>query len=176
MLDFPLIKREMGIGQQPILEALESMEGARRAEAEAILNRHENIAARSSTLNPGCTDLLCWLIERKIGTALITRNSRRSTETVMLLHGLEFSVVISREDAPIKPSPISLSTACARLRAAPADTLMVGDGQFDVEAGAAAGIRTVWLSHGKPCPFAAEPWKTVADLFELAALFKSAAG
>jgi HAD superfamily hydrolase (TIGR01509 family) len=167
MLDFPRIKREMGIGQQPILEALAAMEGARRDEAEAILHAHEDRAAHASVLNDGCMDLLRWLSERKIATALITRNSRKSMETVLRLHRLNFGVVISREDAPIKPSPAALSQACSRLGVAPADALMVGDGQYDVEAGAAAGIRTIWLSHGKPRPFVAEPWETVNDLLEL---------
>ena len=52
---------------------------------------------------------------------------------------------------------------------------MIGDGQYDVEAGAAAFVRTVWVSHGKPRPFAAEPWRTVRDLHELTALLRSVA-
>jgi FMN phosphatase YigB (HAD superfamily) len=50
---------------------------------------------------------------------------------------------------------------------------MVGDGQYDVEAGNAAGLRTVWVSHRRSRPFAAVPWREVADLCELAALLKS---
>jgi phosphoglycolate phosphatase-like HAD superfamily hydrolase len=44
---------------------------------------------------------------------------------------------------------------------------MVGDGQYDVEAGLAAGIATVWVSHGRIKPFAAEPQRVVHDLQEL---------
>ena len=47
---------------------------------------------------------------------------------------------------------------------------MIGDGQYDVEAGLAAGVRTVWVSHGKIRPFAAEPWRQVRDLPELLGL------
>ena len=32
---------------------------------------------------------------------------------------------------------------------------MIGDGQYDVQAGHAAGMRTIWLSHGQPRDFAA---------------------
>ena len=54
---------------------------------------------------------------------------------------------------------------------------MVGDGRYDVEAGLAAGIRTVWVSLGRsPRPFAAEPWRTVADLPELTDLLRGCAG
>ena len=49
---------------------------------------------------------------------------------------------------------------------------MVGDGQYDVEAGLAAGVPTVWISHGQEKNFAAEPWRAVADLTELTALLR----
>jgi FMN phosphatase YigB (HAD superfamily) len=44
---------------------------------------------------------------------------------------------------------------------------MIGDGQHDIDAGFAAGMRTVWLSHNRPRSFAPEPWRTVVDLPDL---------
>jgi len=167
MLDFPRIKSEMGIGQQPILEALAEMDELRRAEAQAILHRHEEEAARCSVLNPGCRDLLDDLITRGIHTALITRNSRISVETVLQRHALSISVLVSREDAAPKPNPAPLQLACQRLGITEAEAWMVGDGQYDVEAGNAAAIRTVWVSHGRVRPFDAQPWREVRDLHEL---------
>jgi len=41
-----------------------------------------------------------------------------------------------------------------------------------VEAGLAAGIATVWVSHGRIKPFAAEPWRVVQDLQELTAVLE----
>jgi HAD superfamily hydrolase (TIGR01509 family) len=163
----------MGIDvRRPILEALAEMKDADRARAQAVLHQHEEQAAASSTLNPGCEQLLRFLRENAIPTALITRNSRRSVETVLGLHGLVFSVLVTREDGRHKPHPEPLWRACEALQVAPADAWMVGDGQYDVEAGLAAGIRTVWISHAQPKPFAAEPWRTVADLMELTALLR----
>ncbi len=167
MLDFPRIKSEMGIGQRPILEALAEMDERRRAEAQAILHRHEEAAARCSVLNPGCRDLLDDLITRGINTALITRNSRVSVETVLQRHALSISVLVSREDAVPKPDPAPLRLACQRLGIAEAEAWMVGDGQYDVEAGNAAGIRTVWVSLGRVRNFDAHPWREVRDLHEL---------
>src|SRR5688572_9664386 len=89
MLDFPLIKREMGIGKQPILEALAEMTPAERSRAEAVLHRHEEQAAMGSKLNAGCRELLKWLHERAIVIAVVTRNSRTSLETVMQRHQLQ---------------------------------------------------------------------------------------
>jgi HAD superfamily hydrolase (TIGR01549 family) len=167
LLDFPRIKADMGIGNRPILEALAEMNDAERAIAEAILCRHEEQAAALSILNPGCIELLDHLSARNIPVALITRNSRQSVETVLSRHRLTIEIVIAREDAPPKPNPEPLQLGCDRLGLRHDDVWMVGDGQYDIEAGVAAGIRTVWLSHGRAKDFAATPWRQARDLWEL---------
>jgi HAD superfamily hydrolase (TIGR01509 family) len=174
MLDFAKIKAEMGIGDRPILETLAELTGPQRAHAEAVLLRHEEHAAEHSTLNPGCRELLRWLHERGIRTALITRNSRLSMETVLRRHGLEPEVMVTREEPPFKPHPQPLWLACEKLGVAAGDAWMVGDGWYDVQAGVAAGIRTVWLSHGKPRPFEHRPWREVRDLPELHRMLREA--
>jgi HAD superfamily hydrolase (TIGR01549 family) len=176
MLDFPRIKREMGIGARPILEALAEMSDADRAAAEAVLARHEEEAATCSALNPGCARLLEWIATHGVSTALITRNSLTSVQTVLARHGLSFGTLIARDDAPFKPDPTPLRLACQRLCVEPAHAWMVGDGQYDVEAGRAAEIRTVWVSHDRPKAFEATPWRTVRDLRELVGLLDSCVG
>lgn len=172
MLDFPAIKAEMGIGSRPILEALAEMDQFGRRRAESILLRHEERAAAESMLNPGCRELLNLLSERRIGTALITRNSLLSVRTVLERHRLPITVLITRDDGRFKPDPEPIRLVCRKLGVAESEAWMVGDGQYDVEAGAAAGVRTVWLSHGRKRPFAAEPWRVASDLFEVAALVR----
>jgi HAD superfamily hydrolase (TIGR01509 family) len=172
MLDFPLIKREMGIGQRPILEALAEMDEPHRRRAEAILLGHEDTAAAASTLNPGCHELLTWLGGRGIRTAIVTRNSRRCAEIVLARHGMRVDALITRELGRFKPDPSPLVEACRMLAVGPATTWMVGDGQYDIEAGIAAGIATVWLSHGRTRAFAAEPWRAVNDLAGLTSLLR----
>lgn len=174
LLDFSRIKAEMGIGARPILEALAEMNDAERRDAEVVLLRHEEQAAAGSTLNEGCRDVLGWLLGRRVGTALITRNSRSSVTTVLRRHGLSVDVAIAREDAPPKPDPRPLLAACERLGVTAGDAWMVGDGQYDVEAGLAAGVRTVWVGHGRLPAFDARPWRTVDDLCGLQALLERA--
>ena len=176
MLDFPKIKAEMGIGAEPILEALAEMSEGRRGEAEAVLLRHEDHAAEHSTLNPGCRELLAHLHGKGVAVALITRNSRRSVEIVLRLHGLWFETVVAREDGPFKPSPVPLQQACRKLKVAHVDTWMIGDGQYDVEAARAASVRSVWVSHGRARHFEAEPWREVRDLWELLAMVRGCGG
>jgi HAD superfamily hydrolase (TIGR01509 family) len=176
MLDFPRIKAEMGIGDRPILEALAALSGPARAAAEAVLLRHEEHAAEHSTLNPGCRELLDWLHEQRIATALITRNSRLSMQTVLRRHNLSLDVLVTREDPPYKPDPHPLKLACEKLAIPPAGAWMVGDGWYDIQAGLASQIKTIWLSHGKPRPFTHQPWRELRDLVELHNLLRDPAG
>jgi HAD superfamily hydrolase (TIGR01509 family) len=173
LLDFDAIKREMGIPMQPILETLAAMDADARQVAETILHRHEDRAAMESTLNPGCPELLHWLSRIGIATALVTRNSRRSVTTVFQRHGLHFDVCITREDGKFKPDPAPLQLACRRLHVKESQTWMVGDSHHDVDAGTAAGVRTVWLSHGSMRNFTNEPWRTVRDLVEFTELLRA---
>ncbi len=172
MLDFPRIKAEMGIGERAILETLAEMAPEARAAAEEILLKHEEAAANGSALNPGCRALLAWAHEHRISTALITRNSRASAQVVMKRHGLAFDVLITREDGRFKPDAEPLIRACQRLAVEHDDAWMIGDSSHDVVSGLAAGIRTVWLSHGQARAFRAEPWRTVGDLPELLKMLK----
>ena len=172
MLDFSKIRAEMGIGDRPILEALAELAPDSQAAAKIILERHEDDAAQNSTLNSGCRELLAWIESRGLPTALITRNSERCTNIVLDRHGITLHTKICREHAPFKPNPAGLRLACDRLGIEYADAWMVGDGEYDVAAGIAARMRTVWLSHGREKWFSHQPWQTVADLHQLLELLK----
>jgi HAD superfamily hydrolase (TIGR01509 family) len=172
LLDFPQIKTDLGIGDRPILEAIAEMDDLRRRTAESILHDHEIRAARRSTLNIGCRELLSWIEERNLRTSIVTRNSALCAKVVLVEHAIKIQTLVTRDDGQFKPHPAPLLLACERMRVEPADAWMIGDGQYDVEAGLAAGIKTVWLSHGRERSFEARPWKIVRDLPELHALLR----
>jgi HAD superfamily hydrolase (TIGR01509 family) len=177
-LDFPVIKAAMGIPwTRPILEALAEMTPENRAAAQQILHEYEDRAATESKLNPGCDRLIEWITQRKFKTALVTRNSRKSVASVLARHGLSFDLLITRECAngKYKPDPTPLLMACEQLAVPPDDAWMVGDSFHDVNAGVAAGIKTVWISHGKPRDFENAPWREVRDLPGLLDLLQRAA-
>jgi HAD superfamily hydrolase (TIGR01509 family) len=176
-LDFDAIRMECGIEPgHALLEAIAAMAPPRRREAEAILHGHEERAAMESTLNRGCDELIAWVREQGFATALVTRNSLASAACVLKRHGLEFDVLITRDDGKFKPDPAPLLLACERLGVAPSAAWMIGDSSHDVFAGRAAGVPTVWISHGGERKFDAEPWQTVRDLHELLRLLRSAGG
>ncbi|HEX8341535.1 MAG TPA: HAD family hydrolase, partial [Tepidisphaeraceae bacterium] len=170
-VDFADIRRQLGLTPtDSILDALTHMPPAERAEAEALVHAREAAAAAESALADGCADLLAWLDARGIGRALITRNRRSNVRTVFDRHGLHFDIAITREDGKFKPDPAPLLLACERLGVAPAQAWMVGDWKYDIEAGNAAGMPTVWLDLGRPTrAFDAVPTYTVPSLCELAA-------
>lgn len=171
-LDFPQIKLDMGIGPGPILESLAMLNDSDRARAEAVLHRHEEDAAGGSELNEGCRELLEFIRQSAWPTAVITRNSRRSVETVFARHHLSFPVIVTREDGRHKPHADPLHLACRQLKVPTSHAWMIGDGQYDVEAGLAAGAKTIWISHGRKPDFTAIPWQTVRNLFELTDLLR----
>ncbi|MBI3989878.1 MAG: HAD family hydrolase [candidate division NC10 bacterium] len=169
-LDFPAIKWEMfGSEEGFILERLETLQREERQKAEAILERHEARAAHEAEPLEGVLACLAWMEERGLKMAIVTRNSRRSIETVKQKLGLFFPMVVTREDAPPKPSPEPVLFACRRMDLKPEEVLLVGDGEFDMLAGKRAGVRTVLLKNpARPSSEHAD--FTINSLHELATL------
>ncbi|MBN1346969.1 MAG: HAD family hydrolase [Phycisphaerae bacterium] len=175
-LDFGWIRQQIGMAPDagPILEAMEHMSPDERRRAEEILHRCEAEAAQDSRLNDGAHEVLDWLAGAKILTAVLTRNSRVSVETVFAKHGLRFDLIRTREDGAIKPSPDPVLEICRTLGVAPSETWVVGDYLFDVQSGSAAGAKTVLLWHQPELP----DWHDQADhvvrgLTELIPLFEA---
>ena len=163
-LDFDAIRAEIGLPSgRPILEALDHLAPAERTRAEAVIDRHEAEAVRESHLLPGATDLLAWLRGRGLKVALLTRNSRASVEAAARRHGLAFDAAVTREDHEPKPSPRGVRHLMAACGAGAEETVLVGDFRFDVEAGAAAGVRTVAVV-AEPTDWSAEATWQAADL------------
>lgn len=148
-LDFDLMRSEMGLAPgQPILEALGRLSPEAAAPLHEVLHRHEWEGAHRATLMPGVKEMLQQLQQRGILLALLTRNSRRVTQATLARFELIFDPVIAREDAAAKPSPEGLLKICRHWDLAPAQTLMVGDYLYDIQAGQAAGMRTALYTAG----------------------------
>ncbi|KPJ62900.1 MAG: hypothetical protein AMS15_02450 [Planctomycetes bacterium DG_23] len=171
VLDFVKIKQEIGLNRAPLLEAMEGMKPQERKRAEEILERHEKKAAAGSQLNPGVRELFQFLKKQGIKTAILTRNSRRSTEMVLEKHGLEVDEIATREDARPKPSPEPLFHLSKRLAVPPEEMLMVGDFYFDVLCGRSAGALTALFSREPSTE--AEPDFHIKDLKELIGIIRN---
>jgi len=174
-LDFDAIRAQIGLPPgTTILEAMDTLSEAERVRAGAILDRHEAEAADRSRLMPGAGELLDWLRARGIRTAVLTRNSRRSVERACRRHGLAFDAVVARGDHVPKPSPDGARHLMTTLGTGPEETIVVGDFRFDMEAGAAAGCRTIALVSDPVPTWASEATWIAADLAEVRRILSEA--
>ncbi len=164
LLDFAAIRDEVGIAPgEPLLESMARMTPHARRRANSIICRHEIAAAKASTLNQGVSEVLRLLKAGGIKTAILTRNSRQSTRIVLARHKLHFDAIITREDALPKPDPDGVHAAAEMMGVCTRRCLVVGDVEFDIEAGRAAGAATVLLNA------AGRRYKTTAD-FEITSI------
>ena len=153
-IDFEAIRRELGLPPRtPLLEALDQLPVDERPRAMDVLARHEELAAATAKLHDGVAEFVTWLEGKAVRRAVLSRNSRRSVSAVLARVRLEFDPIVSRDDAPYKPSPHGLWQICKAWQVAPSEVLMIGDYIFDIQAGRSAGTRTALVTHGKQWPF-----------------------
>ena len=157
-LDFDAIRRDMSLPPGvPILEAVEQTESAvERERLQAILHRQELAGAEQATLFEGVIEFLRWLEVQGLPRAVLTRNSRASTEIVLARLGLQFDMVLTREDAPPKPDPAGLLHISQAWNIPPAELLFCGDYLFDLEAGSRAGMMTTLFAPDELPDFATQ--------------------
>jgi HAD superfamily hydrolase (TIGR01509 family) len=168
-LDFDQMRCDMEFAPgQLILETLEALpEGEHKERCREILHRHEYAGAMSATLMPGAVELLTELDRRSLPLAILTRNSREMTDLALRRLQLEFSQVLTREDAPPKPDPEGLHIICRNWLIDPGDVVFVGDFHFDVIAGRRAGMATVLYAPGPRPEYAHEADFVITDLAHL---------
>ena len=158
-LDFSVIKRAIGCPQGiPVLEYLASVEDKNRRQAMARqLDRFELKGAAASRPNAGAEQLVAAIKQAGLPVGILTRNSRasvvRALENFTTLDLAGIDVMITREDPmKIKPSGEGVLLAARKMEVDPDHVLMVGDFQFDVDAGNAAGALTAYLTNGSAPP------------------------
>lgn len=146
-VDFAAIEREIGEKVGFVIDYAERSSPEERARAMEILERYESEAALNSELNEGVHELLDYISRKKLKTALLTRNSRKSVDTVLRKHKLHFEYIVSRDDARPKPDPDPIFLLSRLMNIHTDYLLMVGDYKFDIMCGKAAGTKTVLLRY-----------------------------
>ncbi len=110
----------------------------------------ESTLAQHSLLRVGVPQVLRALRDAGAKLALVTNNSSESAQVVTEKYDLHFDLILTRDDAPMKPAPEMLWQALSGLNIPTLNAVMVGDTSADVGAAKAAGV-----SH---CYLMAEPW------------------
>ncbi|HUT56230.1 MAG TPA: HAD family hydrolase [bacterium] len=151
-LNFARIRLEIGVpmGRDSLLDKIAAMPAPERERASAILARYEEDAAKNAELNDGVIELMSYVSSRGLKSAVVTRNSEKSTQFVLDKLGLEFDRVITRDSGlPIKPDPAVLIALAKEWGILTREVLMVGDFRYDVDCGRAAGSPTCLVTNGR---------------------------
>jgi N-acetyl-D-muramate 6-phosphate phosphatase len=116
------------------------------ARREEYLNIYDEVFTRSPKLLDGMDILLQSIEKKKLKWGIVTNKPRRFTQRLVESMGLHHhaACVVSGDDAPKpKPSPETLLLACKQLGVKPQQCVYVGDAERDIQAGKAAGMKTV---------------------------------
>lgn len=140
----------IGRGVPSLVERALAQVGAPDGDLHDAVERFEGHYARTvgtaSDLFPGALTGLRALRARGIPMGVVTNKPRFFTEKLLRLAGVEefFRAVVAGDDGiPRKPQGDMLLAACATMRSAAAETLMLGDSDNDILAARAAGC-PVW--------------------------------
>ena len=101
-------------------------------------------------LYPGARDAVIDLRTRGYVLGVATGKARRGVDHFIRGHGLEgaFVAVQTADDAPSKPHPGMVLNCLAAAEVAPHDAVIVGDTEFDMAMGRAAGVRRIGVEWG----------------------------
>ncbi|QKT04773.1 phosphoglycolate phosphatase [Ectothiorhodospiraceae bacterium 2226] len=130
---------ELGFGLAPTAAGFEALR-------QRLLTIYQDNIARHTRLFPGMESVLDTLEARGIPWGVVTNKPARLTDPLMDALGLtpRAACIVSGDTvAHSKPHPAPLLHACACSGLAPGACVYVGDAQRDVEAGQAAGMRTL---------------------------------
>ena len=127
-----------------------TMEAFGKMQAE-YLNFYNQVFTRSPVFFEGIADLLFALHHQDIKWGVVTNKPRRFAAP--LLESIQLptpmTCLVCGDDAPRpKPAPDTLLLACAQSAAKPEECFYVGDAARDIEAGNAAGMKTVVALYG----------------------------
>lgn len=144
---------------------------------EEYLALYDQVLTRQPILFDGIAELLATLEGRGELWGVVTNKPRRFTQPLMQSIGLlqRAACVVSGDDAPRpKPYPDTLLLACAQADVKPEVCWYIGDAERDIQAGKAAGMKTVVALYGyldindKPSEWGADQFiHTPTDLLNL---------
>ena len=116
-----------------------------------LLEIYSGFLGENTRPYPGITDLLAQLKAQGVGWGISTNKPRAYTAPLLEALGLEpppGSVVCPDDVGNPKPHPESLYLNCKHLGCQPHEVIYIGDHARDIQAGRAAGMRTIAAAYG----------------------------
>ena len=115
-----------------------------------LLKKEELRRAKNSYPDRDLGFVIDVLVRRNINIAVLTRNSRKATMIALGKYAEKFDAIITREDFfPPKPAPDAVFYLMEQFSARAEETVVVGDYDYDIEAGRRAGCVTVRIGDGE---------------------------
>ncbi len=172
-LNFQNIRKDLGIPAGDTLEYIRSLPEEKSSKLLKMLEQKEREAAKSAEISEGARELLDLCREKGIKIVVITRNSQEATQLTLDVSDLKVDMILSRENATPKPSPDAIELVLNHYGIEPFQMIYIGDYIYDVQAGNAAGVKTILLTTQER----ADEWAPAAnlvveDLFEVLELMK----
>lgn len=118
---------------------------------EEFLCIYENNLCCDTALFPGMAELVGRLEQRRILWGIVTNKAERFAKPLLLQLGYatRAACIIGGDTAGhLKPHPAPLLAAAKHINVAPQACIYVGDDERDIQAGRAAGMRTVAVRFG----------------------------
>jgi phosphoglycolate phosphatase len=143
----------VGEGITRLMEKIVDRSQTKEINKDILVNRFlEHYSAHlidNTTIYPGVRETL----EKLKGYKKAVISNKREALSTRILNDLGLlkylDLVAGSDTTPErKPSPVPILHVLSRLNIKPEETVIVGDSNFDIEAGKAAGIKTVAVTYG----------------------------
>lgn len=128
---------------------------------DAFLAHYAEHLADHSGLFEGFTETLAGFASQGVRWGVMTNKPQRYTDALMAALQLTASAcaIVSADEVPkAKPAPDGLLLACQRAGIAPEHCWYVGDDKRDIDAGRAAGMKTIAAAWGYEGEHALDTW------------------
>ncbi|MCP4955299.1 MAG: HAD family hydrolase [Photobacterium aquimaris] len=154
-LDFDWLRQQLGCSADTdLLQYIDEIPNiSLRKQLQQTVIDDELADARQSTVMPQCQQLLSYLKQQNIPTAVVTRNCAQAAILKINHHKLQFKHIVSREDFAPKPAPDALVYIAEQWQLAPQNILYVGDYVYDLQAAYRANMPSCLVTNGENLPF-----------------------
>jgi phosphoglycolate phosphatase len=141
-----------------------------RTEAFERVEDEENRALENSHAIARAPELVAEVFQRGYKVAIVSNNNPNSISEALRRFGFPpIEHIIGRHNGqPVKPSPIPVQKALARLHLKPQEAILIGDSEADLASGKAAGVATIlFCQPGAAKEVQTKPTERIEDLWKL---------
>ncbi len=143
------IARRLNMPVESLQPLYESLLKLKNPDVMDILKEEEIERAKKSYPVDGLRNVLKYLRKMGIKIAIVTRNCREAVDVALGSYLKFFDLIITRDDTKLpKPAPDPILLIIKHFGISPSEAIVVGDYDYDIEAGRRAGCITVRIGEG----------------------------